>query len=1434
MFKPPHSVGKQTFVLSADSESLALTLRHRLGELNRRRLLPIIERVLGELDVPGRQIRIERLEVDLGLLTPARFEEETPERFYRELRRALEEALSGLGDEPSGGAASRTEAASRLELLEQYLVRGTLPFWAARSSDASLESLVLELAASDPEGLVTLVRRLGRRTRVLERIVLRFGESLLRRLLQLLSPEHAALILAYTLDLRTVHRVEPVLPLSDAQFSRLVWLLVLSYLVRDAGSQFNRKSFTRSLLEGMAENEGLSYAELIRTIHHGLLKTGKSRPIKSSLPAVLRELIRELEPADAPRVMEPARRDARRSRSHTGAGGSDDAARDEVAAEENSTGPATSDEATAEESLTGLASFDETASGAGARATHAESTDVPGPEAAPTADTNPGLALLEQYLSGRERFAGGVPSGEELAELRGLFRRPGARDAARAVRLIRRAARRPVPSRAGIVERLLRVFTLSELLAALAPGWGQDLAQLSELLIAVLARDAATAPAGRERASRAAVLESVLHDSWKGANPAELLRRVLETAAARACVSPSSLKKSLADELGRAGESRGVSDSGSVGERGRAAWRFGDSFARALEEFRQGLPEAGGARRNFSEQDFSRQDSFRQDFSRQVSSRQYFSPQVFSRYEVLEALHYYLRYGLLPWGAVLRDAGLTVEGAFSSLPELPSALLRALLTRANPEEQLRAVLNVVRSLDADGLARLLQRLLPQADGADGPLRASISTFASEAADRQLFYARLVSALLDGRPLDLEELSAPGTAPAAGDEDVAPPEAAHLLKSAAGAHLLKSALADRLRFGDAPDAGTRPTDLRATAAQSTVAQLTTAELLQTLATEHPEEARHFLGAVGRVDGLRAALVRRSRPPESDLVLRLLHGRGADTLDALARSFARIPAPYRLRSGEEVRLAIFDEALRTPRGELLTESFFGRVLRRLFELPLSEHVGKALLREAGAWAGREGLPAEHAAAFTAALHEAAAGGASTAGEPGEAVAGPASSSDVSASRSDAAAREEVFAFLLGESRVSKIRDDDARPGPGETRTEALPRDALLHELEVMLEESPREVCDFISQHLGDRLRRESWVRLLPESTLVRLSYLLEPRKHHALLDAAEVLGSAWSEVAPPGHPSLAGREVLWDFLLTFLASNAEPNRSTVRLVAAFFRYLAARYLTAAPGASDGLSVGTNMLDHAERQARAAGRHGLLTLLRNDGAHLLAPWESSASSAPIRPRGQEAAPPRRRPEPARRDPGARPGRARAAFGMDGAGEEPEAEETLYIDNAGLVLTGPFIPRLFESLDLLGTDEKGVPRMRDRDAASRGVHLLQYLVDGRTDAPEPQLVLNKILCGLVTGTPVAGEVELTDLERETCGRLLKSMIANWKAIENTSVAGLQETFLRREGRLERTGAGWKLKVQRKTLDVLVDQIPWSISVLRQRWMPQPLYVTW
>ena len=160
--------------------------------------------------------------------------------------------------------------------------------------------------------------------------------------------------------------------------------------------------------------------------------------------------------------------------------------------------------------------------------------------------------------------------------------------------------------------------------------------------------------------------------------------------------------------------------------------------------------------------------------------------------------------------------------------------------------------------------------------------------------------------------------------------------------------------------------------------------------------------------------------------------------------------------------------------------------------------------------------------------------------------------------------------------------------------------------------------------------------------------------------------------------------------------------------------------------------------------------------------------------------------------------------------------------------------MLTNPFLPQWFRALDLLEHPaDTGKTRVRP-GGISRAVHLLQWLVDRSAATPEPLLCLNKLLSGAALATPVERRIEPTERELEVCQRLLKSMLANWTIISATSIEGLQETFLQREGRLERSHGGWRLTVQRKTVDVLLDQIPWSISTIFHPWMPEPISVTW
>jgi hypothetical protein len=165
----------------------------------------------------------------------------------------------------------------------------------------------------------------------------------------------------------------------------------------------------------------------------------------------------------------------------------------------------------------------------------------------------------------------------------------------------------------------------------------------------------------------------------------------------------------------------------------------------------------------------------------------------------------------------------------------------------------------------------------------------------------------------------------------------------------------------------------------------------------------------------------------------------------------------------------------------------------------------------------------------------------------------------------------------------------------------------------------------------------------------------------------------------------------------------------------------------------------------------------------------------------------------------------------------------------ERLALINAGLVLAAPYLPRLFNVLGLV--QEGG---FRDTGAAERGVHLLQYLACAEAGAPEYQLVLNKLLCGLPLDAPVPAAIELGDGERDTIVGLLKAMVAAWSALGNTSVDGLRQSFLMREGEMWFDGESWQLSVKPGPFDMLMDRLPWSFSIIKFPWMALPLHVSW
>ena len=83
-------------------------------------------------------------------------------------------------------------------------------------------------------------------------------------------------------------------------------------------------------------------------------------------------------------------------------------------------------------------------------------------------------------------------------------------------------------------------------------------------------------------------------------------------------------------------------------------------------------------------------------------------------------------------------------------------------------------------------------------------------------------------------------------------------------------------------------------------------------------------------------------------------------------------------------------------------------------------------------------------------------------------------------------------------------------------------------------------------------------------------------------------------------------------------------------------------------------------------------------------------------------------------------------------------------------------------------------------------------------------------------------------------DLDLEMCDSLLKGVLKNWEKLNNSSIAALRETFLIREGILTPNELDYNLDIIKETFDMLLETIPWNISIIQTTFMENRINVDW
>ena len=172
----------------------------------------------------------------------------------------------------------------------------------------------------------------------------------------------------------------------------------------------------------------------------------------------------------------------------------------------------------------------------------------------------------------------------------------------------------------------------------------------------------------------------------------------------------------------------------------------------------------------------------------------------------------------------------------------------------------------------------------------------------------------------------------------------------------------------------------------------------------------------------------------------------------------------------------------------------------------------------------------------------------------------------------------------------------------------------------------------------------------------------------------------------------------------------------------------------------------------------------------------------------------------------------------------------EEDDNQDAILIKNAGLIILWPFFYRLFDKCGFI-IDKK----FKDDESVQKSILMMQYLVTGSTEFKEHELVLNKILCGVPKNSFVDIELEIDSVHLELCESLLSGVLKNWEKLSNSSIETLRTTFLIREGILSQNEElDFNLNVIKGPFDMLIETIPWNISIIQTTFMKNRLIVDW
>ncbi|MDP3468470.1 MAG: contractile injection system tape measure protein [Daejeonella sp.] len=300
MDKYPNIIGRQIFDIDFSSKEESHVLQDKISLIFNTRLLDEMDSLFNRILPSNRIIKLDTLSIDIGDIGFDSLESELPNLFIQKLEQELMLILlhdNAALDDITGDIFTNDKKGNYLQLLEFFLLKGSFPWWVSGTDGPGIPEVLDFLLSNSSLKLKELILRIGQNAYTRKRLVYQFSEQQIKYIIIILEPAEAEFIFDYQQNIVQVQREVILVKNEESDFKRAVWELILSFLIVDRGSHFNRKEFVRSMLIGMAAHFNIDFSELLALFAAGLKSTSYELRNTDSLQSIILELFVDDEPA---------------------------------------------------------------------------------------------------------------------------------------------------------------------------------------------------------------------------------------------------------------------------------------------------------------------------------------------------------------------------------------------------------------------------------------------------------------------------------------------------------------------------------------------------------------------------------------------------------------------------------------------------------------------------------------------------------------------------------------------------------------------------------------------------------------------------------------------------------------------------------------------------------------------------------------------------------------------------------------------------------------------------------------------------------------------------------------------------------------------------------------------------------------------------------